>query len=124
MKNLIEQLMPNYRDLAITHTAIEMAAMHDMHADTVRRFLYRNGVEAARYCKKCRKNRRPEDFLEPAHRSCKRHERDESGRNPNRGMQAVWERALWEEIREKQSLASCWIATEEGQPNGALPGWA
>lgn len=124
MKNLIEQLIPDYREVAKTKTAIEMAAMHGMHADTVRRFLYRNGVEAVRFCKKCSKNRPPEDFLQPSHRSCKRHERDENGRNPNRGLQAVWENALWEEIRETQSIVSCWIATEAGQPNGPFERWA
>lgn len=114
----IEKLIPNYREMAKTYTAIEIAEMYDMHADTVRRFLYRNGVSAVRFCTRCGTNRPPEDFEYPAHRSCTRHERDDGGRNPNRGTQSLWENALWTSIREDQSLVSCWKATPEGSPNG------
>ena len=120
----IEKLIPDYSQLAKTHTAIEIAEMYGMHADTVRRFLFRNGVDAVRYCKRCDKNRPPEDFEKPTHRSCTRHERDESGRSPDRGIQAVWENALWQGVKDDQALVSCWMATPEGQPNGPLERWA
>ena len=116
--SLTEKLIPNYAELAKTMTAIEIAQIHEMNPDTVRRFLHRKGVEPVRYCRKCGFNRPAEDFEKKTHRSCSLHERGEDGRNPDRGCEAIWEAALWKEIRETQALISCW------QANASMKGYA
>lgn len=115
---IVETLLPDYEELAKVLTPSQIAEKIGANADTVRRFLKREGIDMLRWCKKCRENRHESEFDGPARRSCNRHE---SVRRPNKRTEREWDDDMWQSVREDRALFDmCWMATEQGQPNGPV----
>lgn len=114
--NVVERMVPNYAEVAKTHTPAQIAEMFNGHADTVRRFLNSKGIEIVRYCRKCGVNRPESSFDGPARRTCNQHEKVT---HVNKHTEREWDNAMWESVRGLQALfLEHWDATEQGQPNG------
>lgn len=111
--NIVERMIPNYAEVAKTHTPAQMAAMFDGHTDTVRRFLNSRGIEIVRHCRKCGTNQPESSFDGPARRTCNKHEKVT---HVNKHTEREWDDHMWRATREVIFLSKRWLMTENGAP--------
>lgn len=111
--NVVERMIPDYAEVAKTHTPAQMAEMYGGHADTVRRFLNSRGIEVVRHCRKCGVNRPESSFDGPARRTCNQHEKVT---HVNKHTEREWDDHMWRATREVIALSKRWLTTENGKP--------
>ena len=103
-----------------TMTIAELSSEFNVSITTIKKWVNDNGFKPQRLCHGCGVNRPREDFHSMSSQYCMRKHKTKVTRQ----AYVTDEQREWDKAMERQALASYWVATEEGQPNGPFERYA